>query len=74
MNFILSAVIALVAIALVASIVLYVCSKRFAVQEDPRLSVVSEALPQANCGGCGFPGCSGLAAALVKGADAGNID
>jgi Na+-translocating ferredoxin:NAD+ oxidoreductase RNF subunit RnfB len=57
MNFILSAVIALVAIALVASVVLYVCSKRFAVQEDPRLSVVAEALPQANCGGCGFPGC-----------------
>jgi Na+-translocating ferredoxin:NAD+ oxidoreductase RNF subunit RnfB len=74
MNFILSAVIALVAIALVASVVLYVCSKRFAVQEDPRLSVVAEALPQANCGGCGFPGCSGLAAALVKGADAGSIE
>ncbi len=74
MNFILSAVIALVAIALVASVVLYVCSKKFAVKEDPRLAVVAEALPQANCGGCGFPGCSGLAAALVKGADAGSIE
>ena len=31
-------------------------------------------MPQANCGGCGFPGCSGLADALVKGADAGNIE
>ena len=74
MNLILSAVIALVAIALVASVVLYVCSKQFAVQEDPRLGLVAEALPQANCGGCGFPGCSGLAAALVKGADAGSIE
>ncbi len=74
MNFILSAVIALVAIALVASVVLYVCSKQFAVKEDPRLAVVSEVLPQANCGGCGFPGCSGLAAALVKGADNGSIE
>ena len=25
------------------------------------------ALPGNNCGGCGFPGCSGLAAAIVKG-------
>ena len=25
------------------------------------------ALPGNNCGGCGYPGCSGLAAAIVKG-------
>ena len=31
-------------------------------------------LPQANCGGCGFAGCSGLAVALVKGADAGSLE
>ena len=29
---------------------------------------------QANCGGCGFPGCSGMADALVKGADAGSLE
>ena len=33
-----------------------------------------EALPGANCGGCGFAGCAGLADALVKGADAGSIE
>jgi len=74
MNFILIAVIVLVAIALVASLVLYVCSKKFAVHEDPRVSQVQEVLPGANCGGCGFPGCNGLAQALVKGADAGSIE
>lgn len=31
-------------------------------------------MPGANCGGCGYPGCSGMASALVKGADAGSID
>lgn len=74
MDFILNAVIVLGGIALIAAVVLYVCSKKFAVKEDPRLAIVSEALPGANCGGCGFPGCSGLADALVKGADAGSID
>ena len=74
MNFILSAVIVLGGIALIASVILYVCSKRFAVEEDPRLPLVQEALPGANCGGCGFPGCAGLADALVKGADLGSID
>ncbi len=74
MDFILSAVIVLGLIALIAAVILYVCSKKFAVEEDPRLGKVTEALPGANCGGCGFPGCSGLAGALVKAADAGSIE
>ena len=74
MNFILIAVIVLGAIALIAALVLYVCSKRFAVYEDPRISQVNELLPGANCGGCGYAGCGGMADALVKGADAGSIE
>jgi len=74
MNFILPAVLTLGIIALIAAVILYVCSKRFAVKEDPRVSQIAEILPQANCGGCGFPGCSGMADALVKGADAGSIE
>ena len=69
MNFILIAVIVLGGIALVSSVVLYVCSKKFAVHEDPRIAKVAALLPGANCGGCGYPGCSGMASALVKGAD-----
>ena len=56
MNFILIAVIVLGAIALVASVVLYAVSKKFAVKEDPRVGQVLEVLPGANCGGCGFAG------------------
>ena len=74
MNFILIAVIVLGAIGLIAAIVLFAASKKFAVYEDPRIAQVGELLPGANCGGCGFPGCSGMADALVKGADVGSID
>lgn len=74
MELILSAVVTLGLIALIASVILYVCSRKFAVQEDPRIGQVAEVLPQANCGGCGFPGCSGLASALVKAADGGSLE
>ena len=61
--------------ALVASVVLFVISKKFAVEEDPRIGQIAAILPQANCGGCGFPGCPGFAAALVKAAtEKGSID
>lgn len=74
MNFILIAVIVLGSIGLIAAIVLFVCSKKFAVFEDPRIAQVNELLPGANCGGCGFAGCGGMADALVKGADNGSLD
>ena len=74
MNLILIAVISLGVIGLIAAVILYVASKKFAVYEDPRIAQVAEVLPQANCGGCGFPGCAGFAAACVKAADAGSIE
>lgn len=48
-------------------LILSVASKAFYVYEDPRYAAVTELLPGYNCGGCGFPGCSGLATALVDG-------
>lgn len=66
MNLILIAVLSLGAIALVIAVILYAASKKFAVYEDPRIAQVNEILPQANCGGCGYPGCSGFASACVK--------
>lgn len=68
------AVIVLGAVGLIAAVVLFVASKKFAVEEDPRIAQISEVLPQANCGGCGYPGCSGFAGACVKAADAGSIE
>ncbi len=40
---------------------------KFLVETDPRVVEVRSALPGANCGGCGFPGCDGLADAIVAG-------
>ena len=74
MNLILIAVIVLGGIGLVSALVLFAASKKFAVHEDPRIGQVAEVLPQANCGGCGYPGCSGFAGACVKAADAGSLD
>ena len=74
MDVILIAVIVLGAIGLVSALVLFFVSKKFAVKEDPRIAQVSEVLPQANCGGCGFPGCGGLASACVKAADNGSLE
>lgn len=74
MNPILIAVIVLGGIALIAAVVLFAASKKFAVFEDPRIAQVNELLPGANCGGCGFAGCGGMADALVKGADAGSLE
>ena len=42
-------------------------SKIFAVEVDERIPQVRECLPGANCGGGGYPGCDGLAAAIVAG-------
>ena len=48
-------------------ILLTVASKVFAVPSNPRRDAVREALPGANCGGCGYPGCDGCADAIVAG-------
>lgn len=41
--------------------------KKLKVEEDPKIEQVSEALPQANCGACGYAGCRAFAEAVVKG-------
>ncbi len=41
--------------------------KKFAVEVDEREEAILGELPGNNCGGCGYAGCSGLAAAIVKG-------
>ena len=44
-----------------------VAGKKFAVEVDEREEAITGVLPGNNCGGCGYAGCSGLAAAIVKG-------
>lgn len=44
-----------------------VAAKRFAVEVNPLISQVREALPSANCGACGYAGCDAFAKAVVEG-------
>ena len=41
--------------------------EKFKVEVDEREEAIIGVLPGNNCGGCGYAGCSGLAAAIVKG-------
>jgi len=66
MTFILTAVLVLGITGLVLGLVLYAVSRKFKVEEDPRVGQITELLPGANCGGCGFPGCAAFAAACVQ--------
>jgi Na+-translocating ferredoxin:NAD+ oxidoreductase RNF subunit RnfB len=52
--------------------VLAYASHKFAVEADPRVAAIRDALPGANCGGCGFPGCDGMASAIAEGTAAPN--
>lgn len=66
MNIVLISLLVLGATGLLAAVLLFVIARQFRVEEDPRIDEVAEALPGANCGGCGFAGCRALAEACVK--------
>ena len=51
----------------VVGVCLALASKIFYVYVDPKIEAVEDALPGANCGGCGLPGCSSNAEAIVAG-------
>ena len=67
MNTMIFAVLVLGIMGLLFGLILAFASKVFAVEVDERIPAVQECLPGANCGGCGFPGCAGLATAIVEG-------
>jgi len=60
------AVVVLAALGLGASLGLGIASKKLAVNLDPRIEKLAEMLPGANCGGCGYAGCSAFAEAVIN--------
>ncbi len=64
---ILKAVLALAGIGLLFGVILSIASKCFAVEKDERFDEIVAMLPGANCGGCGYAGCSALAEAILAG-------
>ena len=55
------------AIGLIAGAGLAIASVLMAVPKDEKAEAILEKLPGANCGACGYSGCSGYAAALSSG-------
>jgi RnfABCDGE-type electron transport complex B subunit len=54
-------------LTLLLATMLVIANKKLHVEEDPRIDVLEEMLPNANCGACGQPGCRAFAEALAKG-------
>ena len=56
-----------IGLGVIMGALLAVASRVFAVEKDERAVKISECLPGANCGGCGYTGCAALAEAIAKG-------
>lgn len=54
-------------VGIILGFFLGIAGEKFKVETDPREDAILEVLPGNNCGGCGYAGCSGLAAAIAKG-------
>jgi len=63
----LMAALVLFGLTLVFAGLLGFAKEKLRVDEDPRIPLVIEQLPSANCGGCGFAGCADFAKAVVGG-------
>jgi electron transport complex protein RnfB len=55
------------ALGLVMAVGLGLAARKFAVEVDPRIDLITGVLPGANCGACGFAGCMNYAKAVVEG-------
>lgn len=53
--------------ALIIGIMLGIAGEKLQVEVDEKESKIRELLPGNNCGGCGYPGCDGLASAIAQG-------
>ena len=67
MSTIIMSIVILAALGILIGILLGVAGKVFAVETDEKVVQVRECLPGNNCGGCGYPGCDGLAEAIAAG-------
>ena len=64
---VLNALLVLGVMGAVFGLILAIASKVFAVKTDDRLEPITQALPGANCGGCGYTGCAAYAQAIIDG-------
>jgi len=62
------AALTLAALCFLFASLLVLAHRKLHVDEDPRIDAAFRMLPGTNCGACGYPGCLGLAEAMVGGA------
>lgn len=58
-------VLLMTSLGVLLSVILSLANKKLYVFEDPKIGMVSDMLPQTNCGACGEPGCRAFAEAIV---------
>lgn len=61
------AMLVMLVLGAVCGLLLGIASTVFHVEPDHRAEELLALLPGYNCGGCGYPGCSGMADALADG-------
>ena len=66
MSLLVASLIVLGSLGLIFGVGLAIASKKFYVKVDPKIEKIEEILPGANCGACGYPGCSGYAEAIIE--------
>ncbi|MDD4965000.1 MAG: RnfABCDGE type electron transport complex subunit B [Gallionella sp.] len=64
---ILPAIISLTVLGVVFGLLLGLAARYFKVEGNPLVAEIEQLLPGAQCGQCGFPGCTGAAQALAEG-------
>lgn len=67
MNGVILAGIVVGVVGIIVAVLLGIAAEAFKVEVDEKVIAVREELPGNNCGGCGYAGCDGLAAAIVAG-------
>jgi len=65
-NTILIAMVSMGGLGVFFSAGLSIANKKLLVEEDPRIALIVDKLPGANCGGCGLPGCAKFAECVVN--------
>lgn len=63
----LAAILSLTLLGAVLGLGLGLAAKKFHVEADADVAAIEALMPGSNCGQCGFPGCSGAAAAIAAG-------
>lgn len=63
----LSAIISLTSLGATLGLLLGLAARYLKVEGNPLIAEIEQLLPGAQCGQCGFPGCSGAAQALAEG-------